>query len=225
MPGRKIPLVTDYVYHVINRSITSLPTFLNQKDYQRGLESIFYYQNQNLPLRYSYFLRLPIKQKAAILKGLETKRKFIVEIIAFSLMPNHLHLLLKQTQDHGISNYMSNLTNSYTRYFNTKHKRVGPLFQGKFKAVRIETDEQLIHVSRYIHLNVYSSGVVKNIEELINYPYSSLPEYLTPQKLNQCQKELVLDQFKNPHSYKKFVLDQADYQRNLQEIKHFALEK
>lgn len=225
MPGRKIPLVTDYVYHVINRGITSLSTFLNQKDYQRGLESIFYYQNQNLPLRYSYFLRLPIKQKAAILKGLETERKFIVDIIAFSLMPNHLHLLLKQTQDNGISNYVSNLTNSYTRYFNTKHKRVGPLFQGKFKAVRIETDEQLIHVSRYIHLNVYSSGVVKNIEELINYPYSSLPEYLAPQKLNQCQKELVLDQFKNPHSYKKFVLDQADYQRNLQEIKHFALEE
>lgn len=225
MPGRKIPLVTDYVYHVINRGITSLSTFLNQKDYQRGLESIFYYQNQNLPLRYSYFLRLPIKQKAAILKGLETERKFIVEIIAFSLMPNHLHLLLKQTQDNGISNYVSNLTNSYTRYFNTKHKRVGPLFQGKFKAVRIETDEQLIHVSRYIHLNVYSSGVVKNIEGLINYPYSSLPEYLAPQKLNQCQKELVLDQFNNPHSYKKFVLDQADYQRNLQEIKHFALEE
>lgn len=225
MPGRKIPLVTNEIYHVINRGTASQPTFLNQKDYLRGLETIFYYQNQTLPLRYSFFLRLPKQQKTELLNRLKAKRKFLVEIIAFCLMPNHLHLLLKQVQDNGISTFMSNFSNSYTRYFNTNQKRVGPLFQGKFKAVRVETDEQLIHVSRYIHLNPYSSHVIKNLKELENYPYSSLPEYLNPKETDRCNKEIILHDFKELHSYKKFVFDQADYQRRLQEIKHLALEE
>lgn len=225
MPGRKIPLVTNQIYHVINRGTASQPIFLNRRNYLRGLETTFYYQNQNLPLRYSLFKKLPIKERTAILDRLDRKRKFIIDIIAFSLMPNHFHFLLKQTQDNGISKFMSNLTNSYTRYFNTKNKRVGPLLQGKFKAIRIETDEQLIHVSRYIHLQAYSSYLVKTIKELVNYPYSSLPEYLNPKKSHQCQKKIVLANFKNIQSYKKFVFDQADYQRSLQEIKHLALEK
>lgn len=225
MPGRKIPLITNQIYHVINRGTASQPIFLNHYDYQRALETIFYYQNESLPLRYSFFKRLPIKEKSAILDRLGTQKKFTAEIIAFCLMPNHIHLLLKQIKDGGISNYMSNVANSYTRYFNTKQKRVGPLFQGKFKAVRIENDEQLLHVSRYIHLNPYSSYVVKDTKELLDYLYSSLPEYLNPQKFNQCQKEIVLEHFSKTNPYKKFVLDQADYQRKLQEIKHLSLEE
>jgi len=224
MPGRKTPLVTNEIYHVINRGTTSQPVFLNQKDYLRGLETIFYYQNKNPPLRYSFFLRLPRQQRIELLNRLKSQRKFLVEIIAYCLMPNHLHLLLKQVQDNGISTFMSNFANSYTRYFNTRQKRVGPLFQGKFKAVRVETDEQLIHLSRYIHLNPHSSYEVKNLKDLETYPYSSFPEYLNPKKSDNCTKEIVLHNFKNFTSYKKFVFDQADYQRKLQEIKHLALE-
>ncbi len=224
MPGRKIPLVTNEIYHVINRGAASQPVFLNQKDYLRALETIFYYQNRNLPLRYSFFLRLPTQRRVEALDKLKTKSKFLIEIIAFCLMPNHIHLLLKQLKDNGISAFMGNFANSYTRYFNTKQKRVGPLFQGKFKAVRVETDEQLIHLSRYIHLNPYSSYVVKTFKELENYPYSSFPEYLSPKKSARCDKNAVLHNFRGPLSYKKFVFDQADYQGKLQEIKHLALE-
>lgn len=225
MPGRRVPLVTNEIYHVINRGTGSQPIFLAQRDYLRGQETIFYYQNQDLTLRYSFFLRLPKQQKEELLNQLKTKRKFLIEIIAFCLMPNHVHLLLKQIQDNGISAFMSNLSNSYTRYFNTNQKRIGSLFQGKFKAVRIETDEQLIHVSRYLHLNPYSSYVVKNLKELENYPYSSLPEYLNPKTPARCNKEIVLQHFKDVSSYEKFVFDQADYQRKLLEIKHLVLEK
>jgi len=224
MPGRNIPLITDQIYHVINRGVASQPTFLNQRDYQRCLETIFYYQNQNVPLRYSFFLRLPEKQKIEILKQLKAEGKFLVEIIAYCLMPNHLHLLLKQIKDGGISLFMSNVSNSYTRYLNTKQKRLGHLFQGKFKAVRVETDEQLIHLSRYIHLNPYSLYLVKNLDELYQYSYSSLPEYLFLSKTNNCQKKIILDHFKK-FSYKKFLSDQANYQRKLEEIKHLLLEK
>ena len=134
-------------------------------------------------------------------------------------MPNHFHFLLKQTAEEGIAKFMSNFQNSYTRYFNTRHNRVGPLFQGPFRAVRVETDEQLLHLSRYIHLNPYSSFVVKNIKDLEEYQWSSFKEYLGKEK-GFCQKEIVMSFFKNPQDYRKFVFDQADYQRELQKIKH-----
>lgn len=224
MPGRDIPLVTDQVYHVLNRGSAFQPVFNNKKDYIRAIETIFYYQNKNLSISYSHFLRLPKEQKSVILETLGKKDNFIVDIIALCLMPNHLHLLLKQNQEKGISYFMSNFTNSYTRYFNKKSKRIGPIFQGKFKAVRIETDEQLLHVSRYIHLNPFTSYVVKILQDLETYPYSSFPEYLGISKTNFFQKEIVLDQFKSNTSYKKFVFNQAEYQRELEKIKHLVLD-
>lgn len=225
MPGRITPLVTGQIYHVINRGSASQPVFLDKKDYGRGLETIFYYQNKEAPLRYSFFLRLPSSQKGELLERLKKERKFLVEIIAYCLMPNHFHLLLKQIQDKGISVFMGNVANSYTRYFNTRHNRTGHLFQGKFKAVRVETEEQLLHLSRYIHLNPYTSYLTKNLKDLLSYPYSSLNEYLEPKKEGSCYKAIILENFGEISSYKKFVFDQADYQRRLQEIKHLVIEK
>ena len=139
-------------------------------------------------------------------------------------MINHYHLLLKQIKNNGIFNFIRLLNNSYSHYFNTKYKRKGSLFEGRFKAARIENDAQLLHLSRYIHLNPYSSFLVKNSEELISYPFSSLSEYLRQNKDNICHKEIVLGQFSDFKDYKKFVLNQADYQRSLQGIKHQLLE-
>lgn len=225
MPGRKIPLVNNEIYHVLNKGISLQPTFLTKRDYQRALQTIFYYQNQKPPLKYSRFLSLSNKQRETILDNLRKQKLILVEIIAFCLMPNHFHFLLKQVANIGISKFISNFTNSYTRYFNTKNKREGALFKGKFKSVRIESDEQLLHVSRYTHLNPYSSYVIKTLEELENYPYSSLPEYLQRSPKGSCQKEIILDQFKNLNSYKNFVFDQANYQRELENIKHLILEE
>jgi putative transposase len=224
MPGRDIPLVTERIYHVLNRGIASQSVFSAKTDYQRLSEAIFYYQNQNPFLSYSRFLRLPTKERAEFLQELRAKAKFLVEVVALCLMSNHFHLLLKQAKDGGTSLFMSKLTNSFTRYFNTKNERIGPLFQGKFKAILIETDEQLLHVSRYIHLNPYSSYLVKTPKDLEVYPYSSLPEYLGNLKTDFFQKGFVLNQFKSTISYKEFVFDQADYQRKLDQIKHLALE-
>jgi putative transposase len=120
---------------------------------------------------------------------------------------------------------MSNFANSYTRYFNTKNNRLGPIFQGKFKAVRIESNDQLLHVSRYIHLNPYTSYIVKNLEQIKKYPYSSLLEYLTQSKTNFYEKEIILTEFKNNLSYWNFLANHADYQRNLEKIKHLILEE
>ena len=148
----------------------------------------------------------------------------LVSIHSFILMPNHFHLLLSQTTDSGISLFMQRTGDSYTRYFNTKNERVGPLFQGQFKAVRIESDEQLLHVSRYIHLNPYTSYVVGSLNDALHYPWSSLHQYRAT-KGGICNVEKILGYFKNYALYEKFLQDQADYQRKLGDIKHLLLEK
>lgn len=225
MPGRIIPLVNQEIYHIFNRGISLQPTFLDKRDYQRLLQTIVYYQNQQPSVKLSRFLILSEEERKEIIDNNKKAADFLTDIICFCFMPNHLHFLLKQVVDGGISKFMSNVTNSYTRYLNTKRKRNGPLFQGKFKAVRVESDEQLLHLSRYIHLNPLTSYVIKDIGQLENYVYSSFPEYMGKIQSGFCQKEIVLGQFKGPNDYRKFVLDQVDYQRRLQEIKHLVLER
>ncbi len=222
MPQRLDPLVTDEIYHVINRGVASMPIFVNDRYYQRFLEAALYYQHRKLPLRFSYFARLPQSAKTDALSRLS--KEYFVEIICYCLMPNHFHFLLKQLVDNGITNFMHKFSDSYTHYFNVKNSRKGPLFQGRFKSVRVETEQQLLHVSRYIHLNPYSGGLIKKTSELKEYPYSSLPEYLGLTKNSICQKEIITGYFKNKRSYQEFVFEQADYQRELSLIKHLMLE-
>lgn len=224
MPGRKVVLANNEIYHIINRGVASQPIFFSKRDYQRALNSFLYYQNQNLPLSYSHFIVQSQERKTEILKELQSGKIFLVDIISFCFMPNHFHFLLKQLVSEGISKFFGNFTNSYARYFNLKNKRKGPLFQGRFKAVRIKTDEQFLHTHRYVHLNPYTSYMLKTLKELEDYPYSSFPEYLRKTKTNICNKKLILDCFKDVETYKKFVFDQADYQRRLEEIKHLILE-
>ena len=135
------------------------------------LKTMFYYQFMGPRPSFSKFS----KSEIAPLKPLSEEK--MIEIICYCLMPNHIHFLIRQLKENGISKFMGQISNSYTKYFNTKYTRVGPLLQGPFKAVLIESDEQLIHVSRYIHLNPIVSGIVKNLED---YPWSSYLEYIKP---------------------------------------------
>ncbi|OGD56654.1 hypothetical protein A3E73_02050 [Candidatus Beckwithbacteria bacterium RIFCSPHIGHO2_12_FULL_47_17] len=220
MPGREVPLVTDEIYHVFNKGIAGQPVFLNQSYYQRAQDSLFYYRHITPPIKYSRLFSLHKDDRQDLLDQLEKSRENLVDLISYCFMPNHFHLLVKQLMDGGIAKYLSNFANSYTRYFNTRNERTGPLFQGKFKAVLITSNEQLLHVSRYIHLNPYSSGIVKTIEELKAYSYSSLAKLST----SKVESRLILDQFKNVAGYYQFVFDNADYQKNLENIKHQILE-
>lgn len=224
MPYRKGVLATNEVYHVLNRGVAKQPIFQNKYDYTRITDLINYYRFDKPSLRFSHFIRLKSFEKELFWENLQKKSKPLVEIIAFCLMPNHFHLLLKQLTEKGISLFMANFQNSYVRYFNTKYQRVGPLFQAIFKAVRIEDNNQFLHVNRYIHLNPSSSYLVE-IKNLLNYPWSSFNHYLGTNRYPFVSDKLIMDQFKNPEEYKKFVFDQADYQRKLQDIKHLLLEK
>lgn len=226
MPRRNTPLINEEIYHIYNRGVENRLVFLNKRDYQRALDTTSFYQYPQTNLNFSRYLTLSQEEKNKIVINLKKKNKVLIEIIAFCFMPNHFHLLVRQKINVGISKFLSNFQNSYTRYFNLRHKRLGHLFQGQFKSVRIETDEQLIHVSRYIHLNPYTSFVVRTISDLKNYPWSSLPEFLR-NKSNLCQTKPISEYFSSsdPSSdYWKFILDQKDYQRKLENIKHLILE-
>lgn len=224
MPARIIPIITNEIYHVVNRGNGSIPIFRSSRDYKKLLEIISYYRNTTVSLRLSKFNLLPLEDRQYLLKELAKNQDFLIEIIAYCLMPNHVHLLLRQIKDDGILTFMRLSLDSYSKYFNIKNERKGPLFEGRFRAIRVETNEQLLHVSRYIHLNPYSSFLTKNILSLMNYPYSSLPEYLGVKSVNICVKNIIQDQFKSLKEYKDFLFDQADYQRNLDLIKHQLIE-
>jgi putative transposase len=225
MPGRLVSLVNDEIYHVFNRGIAHLPTFLNTTDYERAFHTLIYYQNINPPIKYSTFIEQPTEDRTYILNKFAKEKNITAEIICYCFMPNHFHLLLKQKRKNGISKFIGNFENSYTRYFNTKSERNGPMFQGRFKAVRIETDEQLLHVSRYIHLNPFTSSIIQKIDNLKNYLFSSFPEYLNISKTDFFNKRLILSHFKNTQCYQQFIYNQANYQRELGRIKHLILEK
>jgi len=219
---RKTILATEEVYHVYNRGVEKRPLFLTKWDYNHFLELVNYYRFANCPVKYSYFKLVSRDEREQILRGLEKEAEKWVDILAFILMPNHIHFLLKQLVDNGISKFMAKTTNSFSHFFNTKQERVGHLFQGNFKAKRIESDEQLIHVSRYIHLNPVTAHLIKFVE-LENYQYSSYPEYIG-KKSGFCNIKIVLEHFKTSQDYKTFVKDQADYQKQLENIEHLILE-
>jgi len=150
----------------------------------------------------------------------------IIEVHTFALVQNHYHLLLRQLVDNGISTFIGNIQNSFTKYFNVKHHRRGSLFLTPFRAKRIQTQEQMIHTSRYIHLNRYSSGFIRNLEKIKTDPYTSLPYYLN--SLTSDHRIITTNQIENYFSsevaYWNFIRDQADYQRELDHIKHLIEE-
>lgn len=224
MPYRKVVLAPQQIYHIFNRGVASLPIFLDFKAHQRFLRLVDYYRFSNTPFSFSQLMSMSREERESVLVGLKEKNAIHVEILAYCLMPNHFHFLLKQITDKGISVFMTNLQNSYVKYFNIKNERAGPLFQSMFKGVRIENDEQLLHVSRYIHLNPSTAYIVEP-EDLEDYKWSSLNDYFSnSNNFSFVKSEPVLSFFRKKEDYEKFILDQADYQRKLDKIKHLTLE-
>ena len=119
---------------------------------------------------------------------------------------------------------MGSIQNGYGKYFNMKYDRTGPVFQPAFQAVRIETDEQLLQVTRYTHLNP-STGFLMKIEKLLSYTWSSLPGYIDNKEAYPfVNSRMVVDLSGGNERYRSFVFNQAGYQRELGVIKHLTFE-
>ena len=220
MPRRKFVLATNETYHIYNRSVARESIF-SSAIYLRKIVEISDYYRYRQQLRLSQFKNLPIDQKKEYIKSRKNKTR-LVEIYAFAFMPNHYHFLLRQLTDNGITNFISNLQNSFAKYFNIKNDRNGSLFQNSFKGKRIESEEQLVHVSRYIHLNPVTSYLIE-LDDLVDYPWTSFRLYHYDLDLF-VNKELLMESFKSKDDYYKFVADQVDYQRTLDKIKDLVLE-
>lgn len=147
----------------------------------------------------------------------------LVEFLSFSLLPNHFHFQIKQLVDNGLSKFMHRLGTSYTNYFNTRLERVGRLFQGPFKSVRVESEGQFLCLNRYIHVNPIAAGLV-NRKNLAGWSWSSLPEYLGRRKNGaMCETKEVLSYFKDKDDYLDFIL--ADFKESeRQELEGLAVD-
>ena len=187
MPGRntiKLYLDNGY-YHIYNRGVEKRLIFQDDQDYGVFLSYLKRYllkrDENELIQNYNY-------------KDLSAD----VKLISYCLMPNHFHLLVQQTSKHGITDIMKCLCTNYSVYFNRRNDRVGRLFQGIYKAVLVQNDSYLLHLSRYIHLNPHV------ISEPDNYPYSSYKYYLgnAPKWLD---KKPVSDLFTGISEYQKFM--------------------
>lgn len=223
MPSnRKVVFANNEYYHVFNRGVEKRPTFTNKYEFLRAMNTLSFYRFAQLPIRYSKYLNLNKKAKEEFMNGFG-ENNLQVEIMAFCFMGNHFHFLLKQKADNGIAKFMAQFTNSYTKYFNTKHQRVGPLFQGVFKAVYVEDDEQFLQLSRYIHLNPVN-GFFVMAKDLDDYLWSSYPEYLGLIERAIVNPEPILNFFKSREEYKKFVMDEADFKIKLSRVEHLLID-
>lgn len=208
------PYVANSYYHIYNRGVDKRIIFEDQQDIGVFLSYLKEYllpkDEEKLHLRLTD-PSISTKEKDSILKRLRLNNfaKFI-SLLCYCLMPNHFHLLVKQRTTDAIDTLMNSLGTRYTMYFNKKHKRVGPLYQGVYKAVLIETDEQLLHLSRYIHRNPLSIQG-QALQTLSEQP-SSYADYLNLRTTEWLHSDEILSHFStiNPNlTYRSFV-EQTD---------------
>lgn len=225
MTRRIHPIITNQIYHIFNKGIAGQPIFSSIYDYQRFINLIDYYRFSSTDLRFSFYNRLPIERKQRFLEEMKMIKTTQVLIYAYCLMPNHFHLLVKEIESNGTRKFIANLQNSYAKYFNKKRKRNGSLFQEMFKIVRVENDEQFLHVARYIHLNPLTSYIIKKASDLNKYAWSSYPSYLGKPQNEFIEQSMLLNYYKNKEDLKSFTLDQADYQKKIHDLDYLTLER
>lgn len=152
MGNRKIPLSTGEFYHVYLRGVEKRDIVADETDVHRFLESLVYFNaTERIGSIYEHSFRIKGSNPESDQFGSPTSK--LVDILAYNVLNNHYHLLLRQNVDRGVSKFMQSLNGGYTKYFNNKYERVGPLFQGKFKAEHVSDDNHLVYVSAYVNLN------------------------------------------------------------------------
>jgi putative transposase len=207
MPRREVALVPGEYYHIYNRGNNRQKIFLEEENYLfflRRLREYLVEKESRLPkfdkLRKSASLAPPAR------------------IIAYCLIPNHFHLLV-QPNDNALSRHLQKFFISYTKAFNTRYERVGALFQGAFKAKRIDRDEYLVYLSYYIHLNPVWAGLAKRPED---WGFSSYQDYLALRKGTLPDPSVILAHFPTRQAYRESV--QSFMPSDAKKIAHLLLD-
>lgn len=220
MVMRKIIFASNEFYHIFNRTVGRELIFNNKHHTDRALKTIDFYRFSP-QLSYSKLLTFNNDIRIGILKRIYAASP-LVEIYAYSLMPNHMHFVIKQCVKNGLQMFISNFQNSFARYFNTKLERHGALFCHSFQAVRVENEQTFLHVVRYVHLNHITSYLM-DFDNLEYSELSSLSAYLGNVKCSFLSKEILLS-YLHGKKLKDFTRNQIDYQRSLKKIKDMIIE-
>ena len=242
MPRRKEQFDTGKIYHIIIRALDDNLIFKDVNDYYRGIFSIYEFNNLK-PVNISIRRRdrkIEKKKEKLIELGAQSffidERKKMVEILAFCFMPNHIHLLIKQIEDGGISKFMQKVGGGYGRYFNDKYHRKGHVFQDTFKSVYIEDDKQLMTVFNYIHVNPLSliepgwkekgiENLEKDIEFLENYKWSSYQDYIGKKNFSSVtERNFLLELWGGADKCRNAIQNWLEYKKDLIKGKNLFLE-
>lgn len=210
MSMRKIPFTEGEFYHVYNRGTDKRTIFLDDQDFMRFLQSMMEF-NVHDPIGSLYQNSFRFKQLSGRVAKLEPgkvkEEERLVDIVAYCLNPNHFHLLLRQVSEKGVEKFMQKLGTGYTQYFNHKYDRTGVLFQGRFKAIHVDSNEYLLHVSAYVNLNFRVHDVLSNPAAKYN---GSWEEYMRvicgkKNKNKMCDTHPILGQFQKKQDYVEFA--------------------
>ncbi len=208
---RRVAIEEGKYFHIYNRGYGKQKIFLNAGDEARFLFSLLCFQ---APLTFSHLNRRLSSGQLPVLttKGLNLEKEYVdeivqhryVELVTFAMMPNHFHGIVQQTKKDGISQYMQRTLNSYTKFFNIKYGRSGHLFQGPYQIVPIESNEQLLYLSAYIHRN--SRELTGWTDREREYPWSSYQDYVGKNRWGELLKRnIILDQFETTKEYRDLV--------------------
>jgi len=230
---KKPNFISGNIYHIYNRGIEKRDIFMEDLDYFRFIHDLFEFNDQAPAGKFSQFSQAQKQQQSEVQQSeaglpIVEPRKLLVEILAFCLMPNHYHLLLKQKREGGMVQFMQKLGTGYTNYFNQKYKRVGGLFQGNFKAISVIQQDYLNYLLYYIHFNPldlfelgWRVGEINNyqkaIEFLNSYRWSSHLDYLGKKNFpSVTQRRFIL----------KILGGEENYQQSIENwLKEMAIQK
>lgn len=213
---RNVELVNGEYYHIYNRAVDKRLIFGADNDYWRFVQGLYVFNNEN-------FVNNPfVPDFLRIVNNIKGTRRPLVDIIAWCIMPNHYHLLVRQIVEGGISKFIQKHANSFTKYFNKKHDRSGHLFESVYKAKLVEDETYFTHLSRYIHLNHlelcepdWKENGIADIERakkfLVEYPWSSYRDYAGERPsifLPIINREPINEVFdRDLNKYKDFICD------------------
>ena len=235
MPIKRPQLVNNEIYHIVLRGVGDSLIFKDESDYYRAIFSLYEF-NDTKPIE---IRKQREKRKIAKARGEQFSadtRSLLVEILAFYFMPNHIHLLVRQIKDNSITQFMRKFGAGYAAYFNKKYNRKGHLFQGRFRAVHIKTNDQLKNVFVYIHTNGVSlvepnwkEKGIENPQEVIksleNYKWSSYPDYLGKKNFPSVTKrDFLLKVMGGKEGCRKFVEGWIKYKKRIRDFGEVALE-
>lgn len=223
MPIREDVFQNNCYYHIFDKTIENKNVFSTEKIANEFIQTFLYYRSINSSIKFSKFKTLKQKEHEKIQSEIMNRDTFKIDIVSYNLMPDHYHFIIKQVRERGIITFMANILNSITRYYNILNDRKGPIFLTQFRSKKIYTEEQLVYISRYIHTNPYADGVIDEIDDIFNYPYSSIKSYIGYKNIEKINTQDVLSYFENDiNRYKNFILRNADDQKEHKYLQHIG---